>query len=144
MQYIYFARSLRGADTNPKLYKAIEKTIRECGYRPQFDIPVKIDRTILDSETYIYTRDLAWLDKCDALVAEVTYASHGVGYEIAYAHFVRKIPILCIANQRDNDRVSAMIAGYHKVSYYRDENIMKALIRSFIAHCEVTSEKSNG
>ncbi len=43
----------------------------------------------------VYERDTAWIRACDALVAEVSTPSHGVGYEVAYALSLGK-PVLCV------------------------------------------------
>jgi nucleoside 2-deoxyribosyltransferase len=56
----------------------------------------------------VYRRDVAWMDGCDCLVAEVSTPSHGVGYEIAYTIGLGK-PVLC-CYQRGR-RVSKMITG---------------------------------
>jgi nucleoside 2-deoxyribosyltransferase len=56
----------------------------------------------------VYRRDLDWIQACDALVAEVSTPSHGVGYEIAVALSLAK-PVLCC--YRRDTRVSKMITG---------------------------------
>ena len=56
----------------------------------------------------VYERDVKWIRECDALVAEVSVPSHGVGYEVGYALQIRK-PVLCIHDQ--SRRVSKMITG---------------------------------
>jgi nucleoside 2-deoxyribosyltransferase len=56
----------------------------------------------------IYARDTAWIEACDAVIAEVSTPSHGVGYEIAYALGLGK-PVLCCF--RRGARVSKMITG---------------------------------
>ncbi len=56
----------------------------------------------------VYQRDTAWIQACDAMIAEVSTPSHGVGYEIAYAIGLGK-PILCL--YRQGARVSKMITG---------------------------------
>jgi nucleoside 2-deoxyribosyltransferase len=56
----------------------------------------------------VYQRDIAWIEECQALVAEVSTPSHGVGYEIAWALGLLK-PVLCI--YRHDARVSKMITG---------------------------------
>ncbi|MRR29376.1 deoxyribonucleoside 5'-monophosphate N-glycosidase [bacterium] len=56
----------------------------------------------------IYQRDVAWVTGCDALIAEVSTPSHGVGYEIALALTQGK-PVLCL--YRNGKRVSKMITG---------------------------------
>ena len=56
----------------------------------------------------VFGRDVRWIGECDALVAEVSTPSHGVGYEIAYALGLAK-PVLCCF--RRGTRVSKMITG---------------------------------
>jgi nucleoside 2-deoxyribosyltransferase len=36
------------------------------------------------SERDVYERDIAWLESCDALVAEASGSSFGVGFEVGY------------------------------------------------------------
>ena len=134
---VYFARSLRGARAagSNQLYKDIVDAIKAAGHRTQFEIPVTdIVRTtghdIKENEMYIYRRDLYWIDNCQAMIAEVTSPSHGVGYEIAYAKHVRKIPIFCCC-QKDTI-VSAMISGDLGVLQYRDIGDLSGFIGSFL------------
>jgi len=36
------------------------------------------------TEREVFERDIAWLDACDALVAEASGSSYGVGFEVGY------------------------------------------------------------
>jgi nucleoside 2-deoxyribosyltransferase len=65
-------------------------------------------RAMTDAE--IYERDVAWLRESDLVVAEVTAASLGVGYELALAEALGKKHILCLYNNPARP-LSAMIAG---------------------------------
>ncbi|WP_026852962.1 nucleoside 2-deoxyribosyltransferase [Geothrix fermentans] len=56
----------------------------------------------------VFERDTAWLRAADAVIAEVSTPSHGVGFEIAYA-LERRKPVLCLA--REGVRVSKMLTG---------------------------------
>lgn len=82
----------------------------------------------------IFARDLAWIHAADAIVAEVTNPSLGVGYEIALAETLGK-PILCLFDGKSERRLSAMLAGNPAVtiSTYRSLEEAQAAIRSFIA-----------
>ncbi len=64
----------------------------------------------LKGDAAIYRRDRAWLDEAHAMVAEISAPSLGVGYEIAYALHVRKIPVLALRHVSVGS-VSAMIGG---------------------------------
>jgi hypothetical protein len=132
MSYVYFARSLRGDKGTPEiLHTTVVNAIREAGYRPQFDIPVYLDRTILSPDQYIYMRDIAWLERCWGIIAEVSHASLGVGYEIAYMHLkIQTENILCVAEKEAS--VSAMIAGRFEVQRYRDLSDLTHIIAEWL------------
>lgn len=130
---IYFARSLRGDRTpgDEALYKGIAKAIKAAGHHTQFETPVHLHRDDYScDEEYIYWRDLKWIDQCQAMVAEVTTVSHGVGYEIAYAKHVCHIPIFCCCSK--DTLVSAMITGDLEVLQYRDLGDLTAYIEAFL------------
>ena len=77
----------------------------------------------------IYERDMAWLRSAHAVVAEVTRASLGVGYEIAYAEQLR-IPVLCLYRPKANKggRLSAMIGGSSWVRNRQYETQAQAVV----------------
>jgi nucleoside 2-deoxyribosyltransferase len=82
----------------------------------------------------VYQRDIRWMDECDALIAEVTIPSHGVGYEIAYALSINK-PVLCCS--RRGVAVSKMITGNNSASlvvrtYEEDAEVLE-LIDMFLS-----------
>lgn len=86
------------------------------------------------TEQEIYARDLGLLEKSDALIAEVTVPSTGVGYEICRA-LVRKIPVLCL--HMPDVAVSSMVLGGNpdtlmEVRSYPDKEALKEIIIDFI------------
>ena len=85
------------------------------------------------TEEEIYARDMDLLVRSDALIAEVTVPSTGVGYEICRA-LVRKIPVLCLYNP--NAAVSAMVLGNPdpllEARAYPDKTSLKNIITEFI------------
>lgn len=56
----------------------------------------------------VYARDIAWIRDCDALIAEVSIPSHGVGYEIGFSLGLGK-PVLAL--YQEGRRVSKIISG---------------------------------
>jgi hypothetical protein len=131
---IYFARSIRGAHRQDDnlTFNTIVNAIREAGHVPALDtkLPEHLYEPMMPEDRYVYRRDIYWLDHSQAMIAEVSNASLGVGYEIAYAKHVRHIPILALA---DKDRaVSAMIAGDLAIVYYRDIQDLAAQCREFM------------
>jgi len=108
---LYFSCSLTGGRNDEPIYAAIVDHLLHLGHevptshlaRPEV---MDLERVVEAGE--VYQRDLAWIQACDALVAEVSTPSHGVGYEIAMALSLAK-PVLCC--YRREARVSKMITG---------------------------------
>jgi nucleoside 2-deoxyribosyltransferase len=67
-----------------------------------------------------------WIKNCDALIAEVSVPSHGVGYEIGFALNLGK-PVLCLHHQ--DKKVSKMITGnpHPALSIRAYDNMEKAI-----------------
>lgn len=108
---LYFSCSLTGGRQDQAAYAAIVEHMLAAGHR----VPTAhlADSGVMDLERVVdpadvYRRDLEWIRACDALVAEVSTPSHGVGYEIALALSLRK-PVLCC--HRAGAPVSKMLTG---------------------------------
>lgn len=134
MKHIYFARCLRGdMRISEELSDAIQKVIVSHGLGTQFMIPV--DPTWeghFTNEVFIYWRDMMWIDSCDAMVAEVSAVSHGVGYEIAYAHHVRRIPILMLAQTGTSISTMLIGSGAFSLQYYNTISELDATMTPFL------------
>lgn len=108
---IYFSCSITGGRQDELAYQSMVETLLSAGHvvptAHLSDADVMTREAIVTPED-VYQRDIAWVDGCDALVAEVSTPSHGVGYEIAYALGLGK-PVLCC--YREGWRVSKMITG---------------------------------
>ena len=79
------------------------------------------------SDNQIHARDMTWLEECDAVVAEVTTPSLGVGYELGRAEKLGK-PILCLYDASNPDfRLSAMLSGNSKVTVARYQELKEAM-----------------
>ena len=78
---IYFACSITGGRQDETAYQAIVGVLLAAGHEvptaglSQPDILVQEHITAPQD---VYARDTAWIDGCDALVAEVSTPSHGV------------------------------------------------------------------
>jgi len=86
------------------------------------------------SDKEIYQRDLEWLESADAVIAEVTNPSLGVGYELGIAEKLGK-PVLCLyKDSSDDTKLSAMVSGNQKFRtfLYHDLDQAKEEIVSFI------------
>ena len=89
---------------------------------------------ITDSEIFI--RDINWINNSKLLIAEVSGASTGVGYEISYTLHQKKIPVLALAHINVK-RVTAMLTGCDNelltLKRYTDRNELKNIITNFIS-----------
>lgn len=133
---IYFACSITGGRKDVSKYQIIVDTLLKDGHTiptahlSQQDV-VELE-SIVDPEE-VYLRDTSWIDACNALIAEVSAPSHGVGYEIAYALHQGK-HVLCIYEQ--GNPISKMLCGNTQpnicVKSYLNTNDMVQIIRIFL------------
>jgi 2'-deoxynucleoside 5'-phosphate N-hydrolase len=108
---IYFACSITGGREFESAYREFVDALTADGY----EIPTShlaqseaIEKERKLSPLDVYTRDVNWIQNCDALIAEVSVPSHGVGYEIGYALQAGK-PVLCL--YQEGRKISKMITG---------------------------------
>lgn len=130
---IYFACSIRGGQENKKWHFKILKILPKYGQViAEIFVGRGIDKSNNNlSDRKIYQRDIFCLNKADALVAEVTSPSLGVGYEIARIEKIE--PILCLYRQTKNKKLSAMIAGnpHLVVKKYKTMREVEKILDSF-------------
>ena len=128
---IYFAASIRGGreDQNKHneliriLSSKVEVLTEHVG---DSSLNQTGEQNLSDKE--IYQRDIEWLESADAVIAEVTNPSLGVGYELGIAEKLGK-PILSLFNDADhNCNLSAMISGNHKITTFRYTNLNQAKV----------------
>jgi hypothetical protein len=133
---IYFACSITGGRDFESTYHAITTALLSDGHvvptAHLADPNIKMfEGQVAPRE--IYERDTAWIRACDALVAEVSTPSHGVGYEIAYALSLGK-PVLCV--YLAGQPVSKMLTGNShpaiSIKSYRTPEEAITVIRSFL------------
>jgi len=134
---VYFSCSLTGGRNDEAIYGALVDHLQAAGHevltahlaRPEV---MRAERVVDPGE--VYHRDIAWIEECRVLVAEVSTPSHGVGYEIAYA-LERGKPVLCL--YRRDTRVSKMITGNDsrtlRVVAYTSADEAFALVDKFLA-----------
>ena len=139
---IYFACSITGGRSFESFYQDFTRALLDDGH----DIPtahlaesnvMALEKVIDPRE--VYDRDVTWILACDALIAEVSVPSHGVGYEIGFALAQGK-KVLCLSKKgisvskmiTGNPHPSLMVKSYEDVA----EGIM--VMKEFLAHitCE--------
>jgi len=119
---IYFACSITGGRNDQHIYQAIVDALLDDDHEVPTAILATTQAMMLEGiiePDEVYRRDVNWINACDALIAEVSTPSHGVGYEIGHALSIKK-PVLCL--YRQGVKVSKMILGNH------DENL---IVRSY-------------
>lgn len=132
---IYCAGPIRGDATYQHFYKKIIDFVESLGHTVLTELSGKFGSTVPLTDKQIYKRDLKWVDGSKIMIAEVSGPSLGVGFEIAYAIFQRKLPVLSIYST-DVQNISAMISGCDSplltIEKYRDEEEMKRIIKVYI------------
>jgi len=134
---IYFACSITGGREFEGVYQALTAALLADGH----EIPTAhlADSTVSELEAVVspaevYERDVSWIQAADALLAEVSVPSHGVGYEVGFALNAGK-PVLCLYQQ--GRRLSKMITGNPHpkltVKPYQDERQAIVLAREFVS-----------
>jgi nucleoside 2-deoxyribosyltransferase len=82
----------------------------------------------------VYERDVGWIRAANALIAEVSVPSHGVGYEIGFALNADK-PVLCLV--QEGRKLSKMIEGNPdsrlRVKTYKNARQAISIAREFLA-----------
>jgi 2'-deoxynucleoside 5'-phosphate N-hydrolase len=108
---IYFACSITGGREFESVYQVITSALAEDSHEvPTAHLAqagVMALEAVIDP-LEVYSRDVLWIRASDALIAEVSAPSHGVGYEIGYALGLGK-PVLAL--HQKGCKVSKMISG---------------------------------
>lgn len=112
---IYFACSIRGGRNDVETY---EKLVQFVKNKATVLSEIFADNKLTShgssgSSKDIYAKDIGWVNESDAVIAEVTNPSLGVGYEIATAEKLKK-PVLALFKDDGSRRLSAIIDGSPK------------------------------
>lgn len=112
MHKIYFACSIRGGRDDAEIYQELVNHIKT---RAVVLTEIFADNKLTpdgspDPSALIHERDMSWVEEADAIIAEVSNPSLGVGYEIAKAEEMGK-PVLALYRPQEGRKLSAMIEG---------------------------------
>lgn len=129
---IYLSGSIRGGRELANTYALIHDYLIDRGYTVLAEHVASPDVLEIEtnmSEEDIYLQDVEWLNICDAMIAEVSVPSTGVGYEIAFV-LEKKKPVLAVYEQ--TRKISAMIKGNTSAtlllcSYNGEEDLINIL-----------------
>lgn len=109
---IYFAGSIRAGRDDVPVYAELITRLKDIApvlTEHVGDYGLSLTGQTHLSDRFIHDRDLEWLRASQVVVAEVTHASLGVGYEIATA-VAQSIPVIALY-RGETSNLSAMIAG---------------------------------
>jgi nucleoside 2-deoxyribosyltransferase len=125
---IYFAGSIRGGRDYAKTYFELIGHIEQSAdvlteHIRDDNLSTHGEKNLSDPE--IYERDMNWLKSCDAVIAEVSAPSLGVGYELGQAE-ARGRPILCLFYKNGPGRLSAMLSGNPRMTVICYQNLTEA------------------
>jgi len=133
---IYFSGAISGGRDNLPVYQHIVERLLHAGHEiPSAHVaePAVLRQEVSVSPRQVYLRDVGWIKECDAMVAEVSTPSLGVGYEVAYALNIGR-PVLCL--YKSGLLVSKMITGNPApglvVATYADLDELDVHLDSFI------------
>jgi 2'-deoxynucleoside 5'-phosphate N-hydrolase len=136
MNKIYFAGSIRGGREDVDIYLEIVEHLKVYGDVLTEHVADK-GLTLLGennpSDRRIHDRDVNWLGEANVIVAEVSRASLGVGYEIGrMVERNLQVPksqrkhILCLFRSQTGKKLSAMITGSSGLKNVEYRNLEEA------------------
>ncbi len=137
MKKVYFACSIRGGRNDADIYGQLVTIINKHAL---VMTEIFADKSLTASGMSkpageIWSNDIRWIGQADAVIAEVTNPSLGVGYEIAKAEKMGK-PILCLFRPEGERKLSAMIAGSPSATVFEYTDLLAAehAIGTFVAN----------
>ncbi len=133
---IYFSGSISGGREHAAIYQQLVAHLQSLGHdvlSAHVADPAVLEREQDTPPRLVFERDVAWVQQCDAMIAEVSTPSLGVGYEYGLAVQLGK-PVLCV--YRAGVRLSKMITGNPapnlKVAAYATEADLERLTLAFL------------
>jgi 2'-deoxynucleoside 5'-phosphate N-hydrolase len=133
---IYFSGSISGGREHEAIYQHLVARLQAQDHdvlSAHVADPAAIEREKGWSPREVFERDVAWVDACEAMIAEVSTPSLGVGYEYGRAIQQGK-PVLCV--YRSGLRLSKMITGNPApnltVATYSSETELNELLDAFL------------
>ena len=133
---VYFACSIRGGRDDAEIYAELVEHIKtQATVLSEIFADGKLTSQGMNKPSpEIWKTDTNWVKEADAVVAEVTNPSLGVGYEISLAETLDK-PILALFKDDGEKSLSAMIDGAPGVEVCKYLTIAeaKSAIETFLA-----------
>lgn len=143
---IYFACSIRGGRDDAVTYAELARYIKtKATLLTEIFADNKLTPDGMNKPSSdIWSTDIAWVKESDAIIAEVSNPSLGVGYEIAKAEEWSK-PVLALFRDDGTRKLSAMIGGspYTTTVYYTTIDEATLAVDAFVAKHATTVDPAN-
>ena len=114
---IYLACTVRGDRAGVTAARTIAARLEHHGHHVLTSHLLRDDVDDLEAnvtEQAVFERDVRWLDACDALVAEASGSSYGVGFEVGYVMARAATTgqrVFLLYNAAKRSEVSRLVAG---------------------------------
>ena len=105
------------------------KAIRDSGHEVSSPWVLGLIERSNPSSVDVFARDKKGAEECDALVADVTEPSIGVGMEIMAAHEAGRRIILVMKKGKVVSRMLSHMDGKETLEYGEDEDVYAGLMR---------------
>ena len=132
---VYCAGAIKGDSSYQESYLDIINIVKADGHSALSELNPDFKAAFPLNEKQVFQRDIKWIEKSSLMIAEVSGPSLGVGFEIAYALYMREIPVLALYDA-EVEMVSAMITGGDSellyVKQYHSKKELEELVKSFL------------
>ncbi len=132
---VYCAGAIKGDSSYQEGYLDIINIVKKGGHSALSELNSDFKPAFPLNEKQVFQRDIKWIEKSSLMIAETSGPSLGVGFEIAYALYMREIPVLALYDA-EVEKVSAMITGGDSellyVKQYHNKKELEEIINSFL------------
>lgn len=144
---IYFAAPVSAGRDDVAVYDRIINELRRFGevLTPQFGEPSLGTSGEPLPAHVIRERELEWIRRCQAFIAEISTPSLGVGYQLALASQWQR-PVLCLYRPDPRRPVSKMIAGDPNLVHapYEIADEIPGILGQFFEVLEILESEEEG
>jgi nucleoside 2-deoxyribosyltransferase len=142
LKKIYFACAVTAGRDHAHRYPVIVQFIKDAGMHVLSELfadtsveaskGIGMKKGMAPAE--IWRWDMDWIEEADAIIAEITQPSLGVGYEIGAANALGK-PVLALYHPQPDRKPSSMIVGSPNVTLFEYDDIsgVGPVIKTFLA-----------
>ena len=131
---VYCAGPVKGDQTYHKFHLEIIEQVSALGHTALSELNSEFKSAFPLNDHEVFNRDIKWMDRSKIVIAETSGPSLGVGFEICYALYMKKIPVLVLVNSAAS--LSSMIMGCNSelltIKKYTDGEDLKRIISTFI------------